>query len=89
MKPLRWSAHALTKLAGREIERTEADRTLAEPEFIVPGQPPRRVFMRRYFDALLQQEMLLRIVIEETADEIVVVTVHKTSQIERYLRGLR
>ena len=44
--------------------------------------------MRRYFDALLQQEMLLRIVVEETEDETVVVTLYKTSQIDRYLKGL-
>ena len=42
-----------------------------------------------YDDALLQQEMLLRvIIIEETIAEIVVVSVYKTSQIGRYLRGL-
>ena len=31
----------------------------------VPGQPPRLVYMRRYFDSTLQQEMLLRVIIEE------------------------
>ena len=33
--------------------------------------------------------MLLRILVEGTADEIVVVTVYKTSQINRYVRGVR
>lgn len=64
------------------------DKTLVQPEFIAPGQFPRHVYMRRYFDSLLQQEMLLRVIIEETIAEIVVVSVYKTSQIERYLRGL-
>lgn len=41
--------------------------------------------MRRYFDTLLQQEMLLRVVIEEAAEEMVVVTVYKTSRFDRYL----
>ncbi len=88
MKSIRWTFHALQNLVDREIERVEADRTIAQPEFIVPGQPPRLVYMRRYFDSLLQQEMLLRVVIEETIGEIVVVSVYKTSQIDRYLRGL-
>ena len=88
MKPIRWTLHAMQNLLDREIERTEVDKTLAQPEFIAPGQFPRHIHMRRYFDSLLQQEMLLRVIIEETIAEIVVVSVYKTSQIERYLRGL-
>ncbi|NJN84940.1 MAG: hypothetical protein HC802_23395 [Caldilineaceae bacterium] len=45
--------------------------------------------MRRYFDAFLQEEMLLRVVIEETESELAVITLYKTSQISRYLRGLQ
>ena len=44
--------------------------------------------MRRYFDMVLQREMLLRIIVEETEDEIVVVTIYKTSQIDKYVKGL-
>ena len=88
MKPIRWTLHAMQNLLDREIERTEVDKTLAQPEFIAPGQFPRHIHMRRYFDSLLQREMLLRVIIEETIAEIVVVSVYKTSQIERYLRGL-
>ncbi len=87
MKPIRWTPHALQNLVDREIERAEADKTLAASEFVVPGQFPRLMYMRRYFDALLQQEILLRVIVEETMTEIVVVSVYKTSQIERYLRG--
>ncbi len=87
MKEVRWSPHALRNLAAREIDQPEAEGTLAAPEAVAPGQPGRNVFMRRYFDMLLGQEMLLRIVVEETAQEIVVVTLYKTSQIEKYLRG--
>jgi len=44
--------------------------------------------MRRYFDTRLQQEMLLKVVIEDTETERIVITVYKTSQIENYLKGL-
>jgi hypothetical protein len=89
MKPVRWSAHALDNLTDREIDRQAAEKTLAEPEFVMPGQLPRLVLMRRYFDQILQQEMLLRMVVEETATERVVITVYKTSQIAKYLKGQR
>jgi hypothetical protein len=88
MKPVRWSSHALDNLADREIDRQEAEKTLAEPEFVVPGQLPRIALMRRYFDHVLQQEMLLRMVVEDTATERMVITVYKTSQISKYLKGL-
>jgi hypothetical protein len=75
-------------LADREISRSEAEKTLAAPEFNVPGQIPRMVLMRRYFDEILQQDMLMRIVVEETLTERVVVTVYKTSQIDKYLKRI-
>lgn len=71
MKPIRWTPHALQNLVDREVARTETERALTQPEFIVPGQLPRLVYLRRYFDSLLQQEMLLRVIIEETIGELV------------------
>jgi hypothetical protein len=59
VKAIRWFAHALKSLADREIDRAEADRAFAAPEFIVPGQPGRKVLMRRYVDEVLGHEMLL------------------------------
>jgi hypothetical protein len=44
--------------------------------------------MRRYFDQVLQQEMLLRLIVENTGNEMVVITIYKTSQINKYLKGL-
>jgi hypothetical protein len=88
LKPIRWTAHALDNLRDREIDRQEVEQTLLAPEIALPEQPPREIWMRRYFDTILQQEMLLRVVVEETPREIVVITVYKTSQIERYLKGV-
>ena len=45
--------------------------------------------MRRYFDSTLQQEMLMRVVIEERINETAVITIYKTSQLQRYLRRFR
>ena len=89
MKPIRWAEHAVENPGEREIDRSEADLTLQNPEVIVPDPPAREVYMRRYFDRVLQQEMLMRLVVEQTESESVVVTVYKTSQITRYLKGLK
>ena len=87
MNPARWSEHAIQNLAERQIDRSEVETTLMNPGLVVPDPPGREVFMRRYFDNVLQQEMLMRLIVEQTETETVVVTVYKTSQIERYWKA--
>jgi hypothetical protein len=87
VKPVRWLPHALKNLLDRETESDHADRTLAAPELIPLGQIGRKVYMCRYLDIHLRQEMPLHLILEETIEEAVVVTLYKTSQIERYMRG--
>jgi hypothetical protein len=88
MKPIRWTPHALQNLLDREIDRQEVEIAARQPEFVVDDPPGRQIFMRRYLDQILNKEMLLRVVIEENQNELVVVTIYKTSQIRRYLKGL-
>jgi hypothetical protein len=85
LKQIRWSRHAEANLADREIPRTEAEKALAEPELVVPAGPARQFFTRRYFDQRLQQDMLVRALLEETADERIVITVYSTSKIGKYM----
>lgn len=88
MKAIRWSLHALKNLADREIPRDEAEKTLADPEMVVEARSPRRFLMRRYFDTRLGQQTLLRLLVEETAEEQVVITVYITSKIDKYMNGV-
>jgi len=87
MKPIRWSAHAWKKAAKREVQENEVEGAIARSDSIVPGQWQRRIFMRRYFDAILETEMLLRVVVEETDTELTVVTLYKTSKFAKYEGG--
>ena len=87
MKPIRWSAHARKKAAKREVHENEVERTIARPDSIVPGQWRRQIFMRRYFDEILEIEMLLRVAVEETDMELTVVTLYKTSKFAKYEAG--
>jgi hypothetical protein len=85
LKPARWLPHALKNLIDREIPRQEAEHALANPERIGEGNKGRRIFMRRYFDERLGQEMLLRVVVEEGQSERVITTVYITSKIGKYM----
>ena len=44
--------------------------------------------MRRYFDARFQQQMLVRLLVEESSEERVVITVYITSKIDKYMKGI-
>src|SRR4029453_4964177 len=89
MKPIRWSAHARKKAAKREVQENEVERTIARPDSIVPGQSRRRIFMRRYFDAILETEMLLRVVLEETDTKLTVGTLYKKVKVAKNEGGGR
>jgi hypothetical protein len=86
VKRLRWTLHALKALEDRGIDRAEADEAIAAPELSVLDPPHRAVLMRRFFDRQLGRPMLLRVVVEETRQERVVITVYRTSRIARYLK---
>ncbi len=87
MKPIRWSAYARKKAVRREIPENEVEKTIANPDSVTPGRPPRRIAMRRYLDDVLGVEMLMRVVVEESEAETVVVTLYKTSKFTKYERG--
>ena len=87
MKTIRWTAHARKRVALREVSIEEVEQTLTQPDSIVAGHPPRRVFMRRYFDDVLDAEMLMRVVAEETDVEMAVITFYKTSKFKKYEGG--
>jgi len=89
LKSIRWTAHALKNLADREIPRAEVEIALTSPELTEAAHGARKVFMRRYFDERLQQEMLVRAVVEETAEEWVVTTVYITSKIGKYMKRVQ
>ena len=88
MKAVRWISYARKKIALREIDATEVEQTLANPERVVEGAAPRQIYMRRYHDVALDALMLLRVVVEPAANELVVATVYKTSKVEKYLKGI-
>lgn len=86
LKSLRWSSHAKRMLLEREVEQGEAEQTLTNPDIILPCEPHRKIYQRVYFDKVLCQDMLLRLVVEETEAERVIVTVYKTSRLDKYRR---
>lgn len=86
-KPILWTKHARQNLDDREIDQDEVEHAVREPEASVSELPGTQVLMRRYHDKILDKEMLLRVVVAESESAITVITLYKTSQINRYLKG--
>ena len=86
MKRIRWTNYARKKAARREVPDEEVEKTVTNPDSTAPGRPPRQILMRRYVDGVLGVEMLLRVVVEESAEESVIVTLYKTSKFAKYER---
>jgi uncharacterized DUF497 family protein len=84
MKPIRWTHHADSNLVKRGISRDDAEKTINEPDAIMPASPSRSFRQRRYLDKTLSAIMLMRVLVEETTSENVVITLYKTSKFGKY-----
>ena len=85
-KPIRFSPHAEKKIELRELDRALIEKVLDAPDAIIPTRPPRMVFQKKFFDRILKQDMLFRVVVEETETYRVVVTAYRTSKLDKYMR---
>jgi hypothetical protein len=54
------------------------------PQQIVKLKKERRVYQNKYYDSSEDKEMLLRVICEERHNLLFVVTVYKTSKVEKY-----
>jgi len=87
MKPIRFSPHAESNFLAREIERSDAEDAIRNPDRRELGRFPREIATKEYFDKTTGSLMLLRLVFEEDDLEISVVTFYKTSKRKKYLGG--
>jgi hypothetical protein len=83
-KPIRWPVHAEGRLRLRQVSEAQAREVVEQPERVVPGEDGRHVCLRRYRDGRNGKMMLVRVVVEETEFELVVVTVMRTSNLAKY-----
>jgi hypothetical protein len=80
-----FSSHALLELTLREIDKSDVELTIAEPDKTVEGRHGRRIYQKVIQDELLLKPMLCRVVVEELENTYSVITVYKTSNIKKYM----
>ena len=87
MKTIRFTDHAQERMQTRELTINKIESVVRTPRQIVPDEEnlDRQIYQSKFTD-LKGRQKLLRVVVEETSDEIVVITTYATSQISRYWR---
>ncbi|MEN9231450.1 MAG: DUF4258 domain-containing protein [Thermostichus sp. DG02_5_bins_236] len=85
MKQINYTAHALEEMQRRGISQEQVEAAYLQPEQILPGRNQRMIYQSRMnFDG--DKHYLLRVFVDETTTPPVVVTVYRTSKIEKYWR---
>ncbi len=79
-----FSEHALFEIEFRKIDKEEVERLIENPMQKLPAKKNRIIMQKRYNDDMAHKEMLLRVIGEELENAFHVITVYKTSKIEKY-----
>ena len=77
------SPHAQEELVRRGIAFGLAEQTLDCPEQVLPAYRGRKAFQSR-IDFWEGKEYLLRVIVDDRVDPVRVITVYRTSRIDRY-----
>ncbi|MEX2165309.1 MAG: DUF4258 domain-containing protein [Sulfuricaulis sp.] len=82
----RLSRHALEELGRRGIPRDLLEKVLQNPQQVLPERDGKKIYQSQVeFDG--GKLFLLRAIVNDEAEPAVVVTVYRTSKIEKYWRS--
>ena len=80
-----FSSHALQEMRRREIPRQLVEELLENPQQVLPGKNERQIYQACY-EFENGRIYLLRAIIDSNRDPPLVITVYRTSKIEKYWR---
>jgi len=81
----RLTKHAQKEMRRRKIPEKLLNETLSAPQQVVPGKKGRKVYQSK-LDFGRGKIFLLRAVVADQHDPAVVITLYRTSKIEKYWR---
>lgn len=76
--------HARFEAQRRHIDLEIVLSIIRGPQQKIPSRKGRAIFQSKYYDNIENKEMLLRAIVEQTGDVIKVVSIYKTSKIDKY-----
>ena len=79
-----FSDHALFEINRRKIEKYIIENILNNPNQKIHSKKHRIIIQGKYLNEHQNKEMLLRVIGEEKNDIFYIISVYKTSKIEKY-----
>jgi hypothetical protein len=79
----RFSKHAEAELVLRNIPRALVEEVLQHPQQIVPERPPKMAYQSQ-LDFGGGRMFLLRVIVDDTIEPAIVVTLYRTKKINKY-----
>jgi hypothetical protein len=79
----RFSKHAESELVLRQIPREFVEAVLRQPQQIVPARPPKNAYQSQ-MDFGGGKVFLVRVIVDDTVEPAMVVTVYRTTKINKY-----
>ncbi len=79
--------HARFEAHRRHIDMEAVLSTISNPQQKIPVRKGRAVFQSRYYDNIESKEMLLRAIVEQSGNIVTVISIYKTSKIDKYWIG--
>jgi hypothetical protein len=85
MAQIRFTSHALEEMQRRGVSQAQVEAVIANPEQVLPGRHQRTIYQSRV-DFGSKKQYLLRIFMDENISPPIVITVYRTSKIQKYWR---
>lgn len=83
-KGIRITEHAKFQMNRRGITEMFVLKVVKNPEQKTKLRSKRCICQSRYFNKSEEREMLVRVVVEQTNDDLKVITAYKTSRVDKY-----
>jgi hypothetical protein len=84
MAEVKFPPYALVQMEERGLSEAAVREAVESPDQVVRGKRGRKIAQKRMQQA--NREHLLRVIYEEAANQVTVVTAYKTSKVDKYWR---
>jgi len=84
---IRLTDHARFEAERRGISEDEISSVVQSPEQRILSKKERVILQNKYYDTIEGKDMLLRVIGSQMGDVFEVITVYRTSRIEKYWSG--
>ncbi len=81
---LEFTEHALFEMSRRSITNRQVEEAVNNPQQELRSLKDRVIIQNRYYDDIVEKEMILRVIGNRGSDSFEVITVYKTSKVEKY-----